>query len=784
MQPRRDSVHYRAAMTARGVLHVAVVGLLVGCDWFGGAPDAGLPGPDAGPPSFQAQLELAPADLPFEVAGIIRASDAIGFASEYGPLVPRSLWYAELLGSDTPMLTKMHPDALSAVAALPDRVVVVFPAAPDGVMTVAQGGVGLPWTAAPLDATLARPKVGALDAVAMPDGSVLIAVRVRTQPQSLRLYRWRTDGSVTVEALDRAYDLSAWWQARCPDVSLDSNEHGDVALAFSMGNRVGLYWRRAGDERWRFTQSRPLERDPVNPRAQDLGCRTSVAFDGARFPTLLALRRTWPWEEVPARPEPWDPVIADPPVQPPPPYGPVGLFGRSPPQVMMLGYTVRGDGLLAEPTDALATPDGRVDPVYPWHEGLWSVGRHPAGFVLSGTNLSITFSPFGEWIVRAWWELVDFGRLKPTFPMRWGDDNDPYPRDMAPSEHFAMSECGVVTAFGNNVGEGVDLEVGARTLPQRCLHEPMAPIQQPAGRNWFDDQGREWPGGEPYVLCQAPFFAHGYRPYEVGVGLVRDRLRVCVGGVPSRPGPWEAEADAPTLVSSVPAEGALVEPDAGTFTATFELSRPPRDEERVVGCFSHLDLAETLCSTSSPEWVAATAEGATVRLTLKRPLVTGTAWRAAVAYVGPTDDPLSTARWTLLGKARPVVRFRVAPALVDPRVVAVRARCEAPEYARDGGTCFLTTPVSWRTGTRITLGPNYDFERQPLGSPSLLAPDGGLVETVQLTPPRTSGQFSIDLLQDLSPSTTYLVRYPADIRDDFGALIHPDDLTWGFTTAP
>lgn len=757
-----------------------VLGVLAGCEWFGGAPDAGIPEADAGPTLFQAKLALAPADLPFEVAGIIRASDAIGFASEYGPLVPRSLWYAELGGSDTPFLTKMHPDALSAVAALPDRVVVVFPAAPDGVMTVAQGGVNLPWTAAPLDATLLRPKVGALDAVAMPDGSVLIAVRVRTQPQTLRLYRWRTDNSVTVETLDRGYDLSNWWQARCPDVSLDSNEHGDVALAFSLENRVGVYWRRPGDERWRFAQSEPLERDPINPRAQDLGCRTSIAFDGARFPTLLALRRTWPWESVPERPSPWDPNVADPPPQPPPPYGPVGLFGRSPPQVMMLGYTMRGDGLLAESTDVLTTPDGRIDPTAPWHEGLWSVGRHPSGFVISGTNQSFDPSPFGGWVLRAWWELVDFGRLKPTFPMRWGGDSEPSNRRFTPSEHFAMSACGVVTAFGNNTGEGVDLERGAGTPPQPCLHEPVAPIQQPGDRNWFDPQGREWKAGEAYVLCQAPFFAHGYRPYEVGLGLVGERLRVCVGGVPSRPEPWEDEADAPTLVSSSPAEGALVEPDAGVVT--FTLSREPRADERVIGCLAHLDMAEVDCTTREPEKLAVEVTGATVRLVLKRPLIGGTAYRAAVGYAPLDDDSLTTPRWTLIGKARPAVGFRVAPALVDPRVVAVRAPCEPPTYLRDGGTCFLTEPVSWRTGTRITLGPNYDFARQPLGSPSLLSPDGGLVETVQLTPPTRAGQFSIDLLQDLSPSTTYLVRYPADIRDDFGALIHPDDLTWGFTT--
>mgnify|MGYP000311241505 CR=1 FL=1 len=129
-------------------LALLVIGLLPACGGPSDAdPDAGVPedgggDPDAGP--LPVHSRLAPARLPFrlalpEIATSLFTTGTRTF--DDGTLVGYREASFPVLGT------------LIAVAALPDRLVVVYPDLDTGRMAVAHGGLDAPWESFPLGST-------------------------------------------------------------------------------------------------------------------------------------------------------------------------------------------------------------------------------------------------------------------------------------------------------------------------------------------------------------------------------------------------------------------------------------------------------------------------------------------------------------------------------------------------------------------------------------------------------------------------------------------------------
>lgn len=742
----------------RLALLVAVTSL--GCELFKPVP----PPVDAGTPEYRS-ARLAPSELPFALADDLPLGNvptALNFgsaATEVGPQVGTSL-----IAAGRGLLTELVPDSLLAVAALPDRVVVVFPSAPDGELQVAQGGLDRPWTAQPLDTAqrLLRPQVGALDAVVDVDGSVLIAVRRR--PFSLWLYRWRTDGTITretVPAMPPRADL--WSTSRCPDVRLDASAEGGVALAYLAGAQAGLLWRKPGAVDWTQHLTPPL---PVPPGAAiDVGCVNRVVLDASGFPQLLTLVRLW--ERPPGDPVPFDPAqpgTSDPAWRP---AGglPIGLSGRKPPLLSKEGYVMLANGVLSRRAE-LSRAEASINLEHPWSPGSFAFDRHPGGLLVSGPNVSLDgskvsvryrvhdpkFDPAAPLPDLSFSFQVDSERVETPS----GVVSVPNLKDLEPRsgvDHLTFDPCGTVEAWGA-MRARLDLGRQYAKAPSvlSCLGAPVAPVFAQA----------------PLIVDSTPAFAHGRRPYDVAVCTGGSRLAICQGGwEPLAAAPLPAEKE-PRLVSTEPSAGEL---PATATSVRFVLSRAVEADEQVIAGF--WDVTGVW-----GDQVPARVDGATVTVDFPRALQPGATYRVALRVLRPAERERA---WLYLDGGAPAVRFTTAKSAqaIDERVTRRPFPCEGTRD--DAGVCLLSERRRGLAGQSDDLGVNYDFEALPLGPPAVYDAQGARVvdAAAEVLP---SGTTRITWGTTLARDAVYELRFPEGILTFLGTEWLPEDLVLRFQT--
>lgn len=733
----------------------------LGCDLFKPPPSA----EDAGPREYRSP-RLAAADLPFELAddlplGNVPTALNFGSATEVGPQVGLSLFTSKAGG-----LSDLVPDSLLAVAALPDRVVTVFPSAPNGELMVAQGGLDRPWVAQPLDSAqpLLRPQVGALDAVVDADGSVLIAVRRR--PFSLWLYRFRATGSIERESIPAQGPAADHWStSRCPDVRLDATATGGVALAYLAGPRAGLLWRKPGRQDWtqHFTPPRGAPGEHL-----DVGCVNRVVLDDSGFPQLLSLVRTW--DRAPGAPQPYDPLqpgTSDPSWRAPGQL-PVGLTGRAPPVTAVAGFVMLADGVLSSRAE-LSRPEAFISVKHPWHPGFFAFDRHPGGVLISGPSVNWSGGGMADVQYRVHDPRFDSRAPWPTFAFSFtvnavrvetpgGVTLEPDLRELEPRsaiDHLVLDPCGGVEAWGATRTR-LDLARQYVKAPsaQWCLGAPVAPIAMPVTP----------------IIDSTPAFAHGRRPYDVAICTGGSRLAVCLGGRPPLEVPPLPEDEEPRLVTVDPAAGEI---PRGTSTARFTLSRPIASSEVVEAGFWDV-------TGVAGERVAPQVDGATVTVTFPRSLQPGAVYRVALQVLRTGERDRA---WAYLDGKAPAATWWTAKSAsaIDPRVTRLPFPCEGSRD--DAGVCLLDERKRGLAGQSDDIGAQYDLEALPLGPPSVYDASGQRVSDA-VAEVLSNGTSRFTWGRSLARDAVYEVRFPEGILTFVRTEWLPEDRVLRFRTTP
>lgn len=706
--------------------------------------------------------------MPFEVAGdvsIIGNADLVRAnwkrTWDFGPLVGSSLFWLD--GDDTP--TRLRQVALHAVAALPDRVAVVFFAAPDGVLTLAHGGLDVPWTRQVLDPGVTRGWVGSLDAVTLPDGKVAIAVRQRLRPSLF--FTWSIDGTVTREVLPLTTN-DHWSYSRCPDVWMDVAPNGTLALVWGTGRGVGFITRPAGSTTWSANDPPPITAPPNS----DIGCVNRVAFDGNGFAQVLSLVRKFPFP-VPTEPEPYDPnLIGEPPAAYTDPKTlPLGLLGRSVPTLDTVGHARRADGRWYAVGGA-QTPVQRFPIPHPYHPGFLTLATHPAGFVFSGASLSLGKPHFTYQLSSLTHrsqgleqfpnpKLIKAGEfVNNVFDIsyRTSTTGEMYPdpwslRLVAVSTAATFTQCGATLLHGPgsyrdiihqrpfNVGRIYD-----------CLVDPQAPLNQ----------------SERFDLPELgyPVMAHGRKPYEVGFCLYGNTLELCHGGFDGLP---RVVDEGPTLLSSVPANGSVIPAELRRVTLT--LDRPLQAEETI-------QVSRANVTVGAEEVMTLAGSGPTFEVEVPAFVEPGQVLRLALEVRSPG------VRHVFVRRPPPVVQFTMAGAqVVDPRLVPTPPACFG---TRTDTACELSTLADRLVGPAFTIALDYDFEARDLGMPVVFNQNGTRNRDVTVTRARSlfSSRFDFAWTAAQPPGAKFTVLFPVDLVDGHGTVMPEPHRRFIVTTGP
>ena len=663
---------------------------------------------------------------------------------DQGPDVTTGLYFTQIRHDES----RFVPGSLVAVAALSDRVVVIFPSTSGG-FDLAQGGLDLPWQVQHLS-DVPRGSAGAIDAVRAPDGGVFIVLRERFAPEAIHFFHWKLDGTVTAELIERTELANApWWQNRCPDVRLGVSRAGDVDLLFQQNSGLMHARRKAGQPVWETQLVWPAVRADI-----DIGCVNRIAYDEADLPQVLTIGRTFGLQPSTQAPRPTSPDFL--------PTGMFGDDGFNLPDITGLGFFLGGDGRwrVNGPVAQIVT-NGHF-----WNKGSLDLELHPDGFLLSGVNLRFSFPQMKL-------EPASFVR-DPTTPTR------PYVIDQPPEqeslegparEGMALANLGNMTKLqfspcGAAEGQGVDGALSNAPLnvfnigEPGCVLRPLAPIAR-------DPAAELGP-------VRTPVYAHGDRAYDVGVCLYGiDQLGICQGGFEHLlPGTLADPTNAPELVSAQPAQGGTGV-SATLNEVVLTLSRPLTSDETV-----RAQVAQV--STASFAWEGEVARGQTNEVHVPMPagVVAGTTYRVALS-ISKGDHP-----YAFIGQRAPVVSFRRAGSnpRPDPRLVPTpqcvgggvqtATSCERPELDE------------FAAGTTLRFGVDYDVETNDFGPPRLEDDNGvRLGATVRFSDPFVPPHWAdITFTTALSPATHYRVVYPVGARDSFGAEISSIDRHQGFTT--
>jgi hypothetical protein len=714
--------------------HLSLVGALAALLLPSACKKSGPPDPVLG--------RLAPAAFPFA----LHSSDVDGA----GVFIGHNLYYQ--LDQATPTLEMAALPI--AVAALPDRLVVVFPAADRDGFDLAQGGLDLPWTRQPLN-DLARKDLGAVDAIASNDGAALIVFRDR-RDGTLTLHRFKPGSAVQTEVIPRpAGTRRAGWRDRCPDVTLGMSRAGDLDVLFQQVDPVYRLMRArkaASTGAWTVDEvtnvAGPLAAAVPQGQFFEVGCKSAIAYDEDDTPLVLTLGRVIPSTT--------GDVVGGTPT----PGGlPVGTLG-SPPPTNFEGFYVGGDGRWRQARGQwafLPTQTGGSS-------GVFDLETHPEGFVLAAPFVDFhNYNSDDGATLRL--PVVSFDRPAPAL--------QPVSKDYGlhwPHIEFSAAGIGNVTKItvdpcGNLAAHGASREA----LPTAELELavggafcPLAPSAPVRGVSTFNQ------------VEALPVWAHGRRPYEVAMCLLGkdSTLTVCEGGTLVAAGTAWPEDDLPTLVSSVPADGAT-DVAADLKTVTLTLSRALRAGETVALEVDSLQLlGVSNGSMTGPH-------DASLTLPMPADVRPGTGYRASAAI--RSDDGSRSAHY--LTKKPPVIAFHIAgaPTAPDPRYVPEALMC--PGVVASDGTCTDPSRPDPDAGGAVSLWLADDVQ-YPDGAPVLQDAAGATVASHVVAGFNFGAPGSLSWDVPLKPGASYVVAYPPGQVNTYGAPYAPVDLKRAFVTGP
>jgi hypothetical protein len=724
------------------LLALLAIGSLAACGGPSGAdPDAGTPEDggdiqDAGP--LPVHPRLAPARLPFRLAL---------------PEINTSLFTTGLRSFDDGTVVGYREASfpvlgtLIAVAALPDRLVVVYPDLETGRMAVAHAGLDTPWQRFPLGSLALPSQVGAVDAIVGDDGKVLVALALQTDV--VTLYEVELDGTVTTLFEDQVgVDV-------CPALRLGRSRAGDVDLFYKR-----TWWHRdSGASTW-TRETLPYQfSGPIAPENADIGCVMRVAYDETDRPMVLGLARVW------------EPVLTS---------GGVPI-DRTNLQTSGTGWTRTAHGEWVHQSGS-STPGAGLGLPAEWHEGWIDLESHPEGHIFSGPFVYDSGTQFEM-------ELVSLRRdplTVTTYPI---ENPNPIPdfmfteggdlqeemrlyayqfRYLGNLMKLTFSPCGTSTVYSVSwptFQEDPFSEIRIAVAPRnRCDFAPRAPVF---------DHGQRLPND---LLRRRPVFAHGFRSYDAAVCVVgTDEMVVCQGAWGTvrnndQADPFFSSGHAvPALVSTSIADGAVDVPtDTAAVTFTFDA---PLEVDSI-----DVEVWYVSSGGGSRRGPITGVRGDTsVDVQLGEHVGVGTTIRVAL-HTGSEAD--------LMGMTPPAVSFRWAgyTERVDPRDEASPQVCCATSPCI---TCATALDVDYHEGTVLEFALDADLDLENGPAPVLRDGNGDLVSGVsfRLVRPQTVDPYHIEmeLLRDLEPSTSYTITLPPGSRTRWGAPLN-DFETLRFTT--
>lgn len=677
-------------------------------------------GDDATPPATEFD-RLPDAAFPFALW-----SDTSTYGDAAGIYIGQGLYF------QTPGNPVWEKTALPvAVAALPDRLAVVFAPADHPGLDLAFGGVDLPWTRQPLT-DLPRTELGALDAIAGTDGTVWIAVRERHMP-TVHLYHWH-DGTIDHEIVPRpSGHRHASWRDRCPDVVMGMSRAGDLDVLMMQedaAHRLISMHRHAGA--WSVDEIATSDNaTPPTGFFAEYGCKSRIAYDEDDTPMVLTTTRLIPQntpETVGGQLLPGSPL-------------PSGVFSPAP-TINFAGYYVGGDGRW-RPSDA-STDGGRSTGPFAYLD-QWSNGSggnfdldvRPDGLLVAGPLVHL-ISIDADNGAELWLPISglahpvpDHLRYDQVYPVH-AVHFDNAAAFVSEVDKITFDRCGNMQAYGVDRLD-VDLE---QPLMQKGFHACLTPHRAPVHAH------------TPDVYGFAPVWAHGPRAYDVQLCLANQNdttLTVCVGGWnPDATETFVPDASLPHVVSASANGDVVLDRDlaAGEFV-----------EVRAMAMASAEDVPTEIVG---PHPAAIHADLPT--------LAPGAAYRLLVTA---RTDNASTAD---LANVRVDYDFRVPdPSYIDPRyTVDPVPGCTG---TRDtSGACVLAYHPSPAAGNGVGLFLDVD-PRFPT-TPVVTDLAGNVIPTNALV------EWSVDL----QPNTPYIATYPPGTVDHYGAAFTEGERTAKFTT--
>ncbi len=676
----------------------------------------------------------------------------------YGFTIGASLYFRT--GPSSGDRSRELPETLVTVAALPDRVVIVYPSATHDGLDLTQGGIDLPWTTEPfLD--VKRQTIAAIDAIADRDGNVRVAVRDFTT-RAITLATWRPGTPVTTETVPAPTTGSPrtlFWDERCPDLALGVTGTGDLDLVFSQSDsasRLFIAHRTRASGAWSLAQidaTDELGRAASTNGQPVLGCRSQIAYDERDLPTVLSLTRTIPFGTPDTAPS----------FSPDKNYPPYSQFDVVP-RMVAQGYYVGGDGRWRRGGPVVSRDYGAPD----WWMGMFALDTHPEGFVLAGTTVSDR-EPQVSVIGSTFASPLD---ALPRFTQNHNPTAHPAPdgygfAQWGDTTAITRDPCGGITAYGL-VSEPYPALGFTLAHAEDCTFAPRAPVM----RNTAVDM--------------LPVFAHGPRPYDVAICIydpVAPRFAVCAGGWPlalDPPSPSQVFDDPAREIhvgASVPADGA-------------QLAVPPT--ELVITLDRPLDAGENATIE-----VRSLASGTRVQITG----IAGPHPAELHVPYAPTAPPIAGSHYRVSVDARggnapahitldqPAFTFQLAPdrVAVDRRFTAETLGCPTGSGTlgtdHAGPVCVgVQQPNALVGGTLALWLP--DDPKYPMPVPHLEDPSGAVISQVHVIDPNPLTEDPDTLVWDvaLAAGTQYTVVYPVGTLTPAGALVPDTDLRRAFVT--
>jgi hypothetical protein len=645
---------------------------------------------------------------------------------------------------------------LTAIVALDDRVVVVFPPADRDGFDLAIGGFDVPWHRVPLTDVMPA-HIGDLSAVRDGDGTVWIAMRRRGGDMAMTLYRWREGEPVTSEEVPRPYGVTSHgFHDTCEDLAFGIAPNGAQDLVFQQVDDVGrsqVYHvhRPSARDPWQtrvvLSSHEAVLGTPAPGRLHVVGCRSVLAHDDTGRPQVITMQQNLSADVLRSQVTP----------QPIPSLRLWGLF------LSADGVWLHArEGYLPDERSVIAGATVRNwDDTDDSYAGQVDLERHPEGFLVAGPSLPPehaalrhAYSLFPVSLAYDF-EAVDFGEYKYETVQPQNFDN------ARAGGKMTINECGVTHIYGEPVAAGEQRRqlVAAGKGGPGCAFAKKAPF---VSEERLEGVGRY------------PRFARGIRPYDVAVcadGEAGDELVIChgvheTGGADA----LYAVDDLPQIASIQPGDGKLT----GQEPIVVQMNRPPGDGEDPM-----YHLVRTLDGTPPVAYQAQwDAREGRLTITPTEPWKQGQEVRLAAWYDRADRSPES---WLYLETPRPikVLRAGAAPWREDPRDAPPRLACDWGGMVERGGdgVCMLTEPVLPAGDVRWIPVP-YDPARLST-DPWIEGPNGEVAPSEMFS---QGGLLQLRWTEPLEGNARYDIVLPSDAKNLVGSAIHPDDRRIGMRT--